>query len=771
MTRCKNPVGNNPDNELAVLEPPTQSRLSPAPLRLLLAEDDQAHAAIVQRAFEREGLPFLLTIAGTLAEASRCLENESFDLVIADWRLPDGEGVTLLDARPLFPLVIMTSYGNERLAVDATRAGALDYVVKSASALMEMPRIAERAMRLWATLAAVEKGKEELRVVGEALRARAREEEWFRLVVEGAPTAMIMAEAGGRIRLVNSQAEQLFGYPRQELLGRPVEMLFPDRPRDNQAAHSPDFFTSPGDRPKGSGLDVFGLRKDGAEVPIEIGLSSIEADEGRFVLASIVDITERKRAQEDLALAEKRFRRLLDASPVGVVESTWEGEVLRANDAFYRMIGWDRVSFASAGLDLRKITPEEWIQATDAHRHAARANRSSTLYEKEYWRRDGARVPVVVGLSVDEAASDDVIAVVVDISEQKRAERLLRENERQLRTLADAMPQIVWTARPDGAVDYFNQRWYEFTGSSPAGEADEVWRPVMHPDDFQSCLDVWHASVTSGQPFETQYRFWDRKSSAYRWHLGRALPLRDDAGQILKWVGTCTDIDDHKRLNEELEQRVASRTSELKRSLTEKTTLLQEVHHRVKNNLQVICSLLSMQVGSTDPKLSGALQEARHRVVAMSLIHEQLYQSDTLSDVDFGAYVKSLARQLFNAYCVDPSRVRLQVSAEAINLPVSDAIPCGLILNELLSNSLKHAFREGRSGSLQVTFRALGGNRIELCVTDDGIGLPADFRIEDTKSMGFRVVRVLVTQLGAELEIRRDAGTSFSLIWSLLPPG
>ncbi len=761
-------MGDDPNMATAVLDPPLEFRLSPAPLRLLLVEDEEAHAAIVQRAFERDGLPFNLTTASTLAEASGCLEEGRFDLVIADWRLPDGEGVTLLDGRPLFPLVLMTSYGNEQLAVEATRAGALDYIVKSANSLIEMPRIAERAMRLWATRAAVESAKEELRVVEGALRARAREEAWFRLVVEGAPTAMIMAGAGDCILLVNSQAEQLFGYSRQELLGQSVEMLLPDRLRAGHAGHSTHFFAAPGTRPVGLGLDVFALRKDGVEVPIEVGLSTIEADEGRFVLASIVDITERKRAQEALALAEKRFRRLLDASPVGVVESTWNGQLLRANDAFYRIIGWDRDAFSHARLDLRKITPQEWMEAYDEHCREAGGDKNSALYEKEYWRRDGTRVPVVVGVSVDEAASDDVIAVIVDISEQKRAEQLLRENERQLRMLADAMPQIVWTARTDGRVDYFNQQWYEFTGSSPANDADEVWRLVMHPDDVQSCMDVWLASVGSGQKFETHYRLRDHKSGAYHWYLGRALPLRGPAGEIVKWIGTCTDIDDHKRLTEELEQRVAARTSELKQSLTEKTTLIQEVHHRVKNNLQVISSLLSMQVGATDPKLSGALQEARHRVQAMSLIHEQLYKSDTLAEVDFGSYVKLLGRQLFDAYCVEPSRVRFQVSAEPINLPVSEAIPCGLILNELLSNSLKHAFSNGRTGSVQVTFRALAENRLELRVADDGAGLPGDFRIESTKSMGFQVVRVLVNQLDAELEIVGDAGTSFSLTWSVV---
>jgi len=501
-------------------------------------------------------------------------------------------------------------------------------------------------------------------------------------------------------------------------------------------------------------------------VSIEIGLSTIDTAEGRQLLASIIDITERVRAQARVALAESRFRRLLDASPVGIVEATSEGKVSRANDAFYRIVGWDRSSFSSERMDLRKITPEEWIGVTDSSRRQASKNKTSALYEKEYWHRDRSRVPVIVGLSIDEAAPEDVIAVIVDLSEQKRTDQLLRESELQLRQVADAMPQIVWTARPDGRLDYYNRRWYEFTGTSPGATGDESWIPVLHPDDVQYCLDTWYSSVASGQPYEIQYRFRDSKSNVYRWHLGRALPLRDEAGQIVKWVGTWTDIDDHKRLSEELEQRVTARTIELKQSLLEKTTLLQEVHHRVKNNLQVICSLLSIQMESLDAALAEPLQVAHHRVLAMSLIHEQLYQSDRLSDLDFGAYIKLLADQVFAAYCVDSRRIRLEINAEPIRLPLSDAIPCGLILNELVSNSLKHAFREDCGSGIRISFKSIGSDRIELCVADDGVGLRGSFRIEDSESMGLRVVRTLIQQLGAELEITGDGGTSFSLRWS-----
>ena len=171
---------NNTRNGTAVL---SASEPGLPRCRILLVEDEEAHARIIQRSFEREEASFELTVASTLSDGAQALEGRTFDLVISDWRLPDGDGLALLKEKPRCPLLIMTSHGNEQIAVEAMRSGALDYIVKSESSLLAMPRIAERAMRLWTSMAARELAEADLRIAEDTIRARRKEEEWFRLVV------------------------------------------------------------------------------------------------------------------------------------------------------------------------------------------------------------------------------------------------------------------------------------------------------------------------------------------------------------------------------------------------------------------------------------------------------------------------------------------------------------------------------------------------------------------------------------------------------------
>ena len=231
-------------------------------------------------------------------------------------------------------------------------------------------------------------------------------------------------------------------------------------------------------------------------------------------------------------------------------------------------------------------------------------------------------------------------------------------------------------------------------------------------------------------------------------------PLRDSDQKVVGLSGIFRDITERKRTQEQIES-----------SLKEKEVLLREIHHRVKNNMQIISSLLRLQSGTiTDTKYKDMFMESQNRIVTMSLIHEKLYQSRDLARINVGDYLKELVNGLFFSYDINPGKISSKIDVENVSLGINSAIPCGLIINELISNSFKFAFPNGRSGEVRISLRSVGNEYFDLIVADDGIGLPKDMDIKKTESMGMRMVTILVeNQLHGEMSLNRDKGTEFRI--------
>jgi two-component sensor histidine kinase len=218
------------------------------------------------------------------------------------------------------------------------------------------------------------------------------------------------------------------------------------------------------------------------------------------------------------------------------------------------------------------------------------------------------------------------------------------------------------------------------------------------------------------------------------------------------------------QLKDEIERRKQTET-EINAALKEKEILLQEVHHRVKNNMQIITSLLKLQAGKiTDKHLAEIFRDAENRVRSMALIHETLYQTKDFANINFNDYVETISNHLFRNYATNPDKVSLKREIEDISLGLDNAIPCGLIVNELISNALKYAFPEDRIGEIKITLHATNDDQIELTVSDNGIGIPAEIDMEKTESLGLQLVQLLAeNQLDGTLELDRDGGTAFRI--------
>ena len=263
---------------------------------------------------------------------------------------------------------------------------------------------------------------------------------------------------------------------------------------------------------------------------------------------------ERKRAEEALRASEERYRAAFAHAAVGATLADLEGCYLTVNPAFCAITGYSEEELLSKSF--ASITHPEDLAADRAQMARLQAGElPNFVIEKRYLRKDG--VPVWVQNSVALVRGADgrplhTVALTQDVSERKAAEKALRESEARFRQMADAIPHIAWTTAPDGSVDYYNQRWYDYSGLTFEQTRDWGWEPVIHPEDIARAGGIWRAAIEAGMVSEVEYRL-RKKDGEYRWHLGRSEPVRDDAGAIVKWVGTATDIEARKQAEAERE--------------------------------------------------------------------------------------------------------------------------------------------------------------------------------------------------------------------------
>ena len=246
---------------------------------------------------------------------------------------------------------------------------------------------------------------------------------------------------------------------------------------------------------------------------------------------------------------------------------------------------------------------------------------------------------------------------------------------------------------------------------------------------------------------------WTLKGSPARTFDLHVTPLLDGRNRLVSRIVVLRDIGQHKKIE-----------AQLKSSLHEKEALLKEIHHRVKNNLQIISSLLNLQATQSENKaVHKALQEGQSRVRSMALIHEILYRSDDLARIDFGAYIQELTTQLCQTYNVYTGQVVVDVQMDEVFLTMETALPCGLILNELVSNALKHAFADGRSGQITICLLAKNNHQYNLNISDNGIGFPPHLNYRQTTTLGLQLVNTLIDQLEGNLEVTSQKGASFTI--------
>lgn len=299
---------------------------------------------------------------------------------------------------------------------------------------------------------------------------------------------------------------------------------------------------------------------------------------------------------------------------------------------------------------------------------------------------------------------------------------------------------------------YFSERWFEALGYEvkELPNTIDLFKSLIHPDELKLVLDRISLHLKHLHPYSVEYRI-RRKDGEYSWIFSRGQALWNEEGWAVRMAGSHTDITERKRFE-----------VQLLCSLREKEVLLKEIHHRVKNNLQIVHSLLVLQANSiADQEIRTLFEESRNRIGSMALIHEKLYRSKDLSHIDFSQYLQELTQNISCTY--QQPEINIIVGREPIFLDINSGIPCGLIVNELVSNSFKHAFPARQEGQITVVLTRPTGKSYLLTVADNGGGFPDAIDFRNTTSLGMQLVSVLTEQLQGTIELYTDAGTRFTI--------
>jgi PAS domain S-box-containing protein len=345
-------------------------------------------------------------------------------------------------------------------------------------------------------------------------------------------------------------------------------------------------------------------------------------------------------------------------------------------------------------------------------------------------------------------------------AEQQRAEQKLKESEERFRALIENSSDGIALISKDATILYTSASTRRLLGYSAEELVGRDALELMHPHDLASVRKCFNELLRRpGHTISRQLRYKHRDGS-WRWieATGKNL-LAEPSVQAI--VSNYRDITERREVQELI-----------KTALRQKEALLKETHHRVKNNLQVISSLLQLRSATIkDQQALGALRESQGRIKSMALIHERLYRSDHLARIDLAEYLRGLVCEIFRSYEVDPEAVRFRVEADELFVGPDTAIPCGLIVHELVTNSLKHAFgpreRDNKNGEVAISLIPQDGNCVTLIVRDNGGGLPKHIYFGSPGSSGLHLVKAMVEQLGGAVEILTTNGTEFRLTFPI----
>jgi PAS domain S-box-containing protein len=481
----------------------------------------------------------------------------------------------------------------------------------------------------------------------------------------------------------------------------------------------------------------------------------------KTVKGKLTDLTERKldkqsqTVKNELQNDDEIFQRAQKVAKIGIWENNLATNDLEWSQEMYEILGFP----SNQPINLNEVTtifpPEELKRFKNAIDAAINYDKPYSI-DYKIIRKDGfIRYIHDEGEIIRNSAGEAIkmFGTTQDITKRKLTEKSLKESETKYRTFVETTPDMIWEINSEGIFTYISPQSTTILGYKPEQIIGKEIYSLLEPKSIPKAEESLFKHLGNDKDFvtlEVTAKHFNGKEIIIEI---RSKKLTDSKGYIIGFRGIARDITEKTKAN-----------NQLLASIQEKDVLLQEIHHRVKNNMQIISSLLNLQIKHIqDENAVEILKESQNRVRSMAMIHEKLYQSDDLSKINLTDYIESLVTSLFYSYSV-MDKIKPIIDVKNVELNIETAVPCGLIINELVSNSLKHAFPNSKDGEINISLKP-SDDGYELTVKDNGISFPSDIDFRNTDSLGLQLVNNLVNQIEGTIEIDRSHGTEFKIIF------
>ena len=576
-------------------------------------------------------------------------------------------------------------------------------------------------------------------------------QKYTRLLIDSSLDMICAFDKKGNITEFNTAAQKIFGYELSEIIGKPVKILYPNSeyPLQLDELYSKEKYAG----------EVINIKKNGEKFIAYLSSSVLKNEKSVVVGAMWVsrDISEIKKAEEELRDSEERYRAIYNQVFIGIAQLRLSGKFMQVNDQICKMLGYSKEELCHKSWD--EIIVKEIPRLSNYMEKLINGQSKKISFEKNFFHKKGHVVNANATLSVvldTHGNPSHFIAILQNITEQKKLEQDKQAQAARHDAIIENSSHIIWTTDRQMCLTSFNKNYVldlmkHYNVKATVGLSAVSIKLVLTEEYNNYWLKKYEAVLRGeAQYFET--KMIDKQNNIV-WREIFLNPIFDEKGKLVEVAGIGLDITEKKLANEKIRS-----------SLKEKEVLLKEVHHRVKNNLQVISSILNLQSSYVkDQATLTILKESQDRIKSMAFIHESLYQTKDFTSINFSEYIVNLSRNLIHSYSRLDYEIKLNLEIQNVFLNLDLAIPCGLIINEIITNALKYAFVDIQTDAAINVKMDLKDEFVYLQIKDNGRGIPEHISYRNTESLGLQLVVTLVDQLNGTITLNNKTGVEFNI--------